>query len=152
MINDLAICAITIDDAWWKFYVLSNLPNDSKWRNFVSTLELTKQADTVPNITFQLRSFEHTLRRAKGLSHDAALFVTKKGGGRTSMGDCTKGECRGQKSQGIMCHGRGEKGHIKPKCRNKDQWAPYGEKKSKVDGNLTSTELTPAPILSDFSS
>jgi len=44
-----------------------------------------------------------------------------------------------------MCHGCGEKAHIKAKCRNKDKSALYAaEKKSKVDANLASTELTPA--------
>ena len=110
------------------------------------TLGLTEKADTVANITSHLLSFEATLRRAKGLSPDAALFVTKKGRGRTSKGDGTKG----QKSQGIVCHGCGEKGHIKPKCRNKDKWASYAEKKSKVDANLASTELTPAANTESF--
>jgi len=68
----------------------------------------------------------------------------KKGRGRTSKGDGTKVESRGQKSQGIVGDGCGEKGHIKPKCRNKDKWASYAENKSKVDANLASTELTPA--------
>jgi hypothetical protein len=34
------------------------------------------------------------------------------------------------------------KGHIKPKCRNKDKWASYAaEMKEKVDANLALTEL-----------
>ena len=49
-----------------------------------------------------------------------------------------------------MCHGCAEKGHIKPKCRNKDKWASYAEKKSKVDANLASTELTPASYTESF--
>jgi len=144
IIDDLAICDITIDDVWRKFYILSNLPNNDERRSFVLTLKLTEKADTVANITSYLLSFEATLHRAKGLSPDAALFITKKGHGRTSKGVGTKGESRDQKSQGIMCHGCGEKGHIKPKCRNKDKWASYAEKKSTVDANLASTELTPA--------
>jgi len=117
IINDLAICDITIDDAWRKFYILSNLPKNDEWRNFVLTLELNEKADSVANNTSHLLSFEATLRRAKGLSLDAALFVTKKDRGRTSKGDGTKG----LKSQGIMCHGCGETAHIKLKCRNKDK-------------------------------
>ena len=147
IINDLAICDITIDDPWRKFCILSNLRNNDEWRNFVSTLELTERADTVANITSHLLSSEATLRRAKGLSPDAPSFVTKKGRGRTSN---TKGASRGQKSHGIMCHGCGEKGHNKPKCRNKDKWASYAEKKSKVDANLASTELTPAANTESF--
>jgi hypothetical protein len=116
IINDIAICNITIDDAWWKFYILSDLPDNDEWRNFVLTLELSEKADTVANITSHLLSFEATLRRALGLSPDAALFVTTKSRGRPSKGDGTKCESRGQKSQGIMFHGCGEKGHIKPKC------------------------------------
>jgi len=152
IINNLAICDITIDDARRMFYILSNLPNYNEWRNFVSTLGLTQKADTVANITSHLLSFEATLRKTKGLSPDTALFVAKKGSGRTSntKGDGTKGESQGQKSQGIMCHGCGEKGHIEPKCRNKDKWASYAEKKSKVDVNLASTELTTAANTESF--
>jgi hypothetical protein len=78
IINDLVISDITIDDAWRKFYIHSNLPNNKEWRNFVSMLELTKKADTVANITSLLLSFEATLPRAKGLSPDAPFFVTMK--------------------------------------------------------------------------
>jgi len=150
IIDDLAICDITIDDAWRKFYILSHLPNNAEQRNFILTLELTQKADMVAIITSHLLSFAATIRRAKGLSPDAALFVTKKGPGRTSKGDGTKGDSRGQKSQGSLCHGCGEKGHIKPKCRNKDKWASYAEKKSKVDANLASTEWTPAANTESF--
>jgi hypothetical protein len=31
IINDLAICDITIDDAWLKFCILSNLPDHYEW-------------------------------------------------------------------------------------------------------------------------
>jgi len=77
----------------------------------------------------------------------------KKGSGRTSNSkrDGTKGECRGQKGQGIVCHGCGEKRHIKPKCRSKYNRASYAaKKKSKVDGNLVSTELTLAANTESF--
>jgi len=104
-INDLAICNITIDDAWRKIYILSNLPNNKEWRNFVRTLELTKKADMVAIITSHLPSFEATLRRAKGLSPDAKLFLKKMGRGGTSKGNGSKSESRGQKSQSIVCHG-----------------------------------------------
>jgi len=105
----------------------------------------------VTNITSHLLLFEATLRRAKGLSPDAALFVTRKGHSQTSNGDGMKGESRSQKSQGIVCHGCGEMAHIKPKCRNKDKWASYAaEKMSKVDADLASTELTPAPNTESF--
>jgi len=129
---------------WRKFHILSNFSNNDKWRNFVFTLKLTEKADTVEIITSHLLSFEATPRRARGLSPNATLFVTKKSRGRTSKGDDTKGYSRGERSQGIVCHGCGEKEHIKLKCRNKDKWAAYAEKKSKVDANLASTELTPA--------
>jgi hypothetical protein len=50
-----------------------------------------------------------------------------------------------------MFHGCGEKGHIKPKCWNKDKRASYAaEKKSKVDANLASTELTAAANTESF--
>jgi len=145
--NVLAICDITIDNTWQKFYILSNLPNDDEWRNFDSTHELNKRGDTVGNITSHLLSFEATLRRGPGVTPDTGLFLTKNVRGQTSnsKGDSTNSESRGQKSQGIMCHGCGEKEYITPKCRNKDKWASYAaEKKSRVDTNLPPTELTPA--------
>ena len=50
-----------------------------------------------------------------------------------------------------MCHGCGEKGHIRPKCQNKDMWVSYAaENKSKVDANLTSTEWTLAANAETF--
>jgi len=151
ILHDLAICDITIDDAWGKFYILSNLPNNEEGRTFLSTLELTEKADTVANITSNLLSFEATLRIGNGLSPYAGLFVMKKGCGRTSKGDSTNGERRSQKCQGIVCHGCGEKGHIQPKCRNMDKWASYAaEKKSKVNANLASTEWTPAANTESF--
>jgi len=84
IINDLAVCDITIEDSWRKFYIMSNLPNTEEWRTFASTLELTEKADTVASIVTHLLSFEARLRRARGLAPDAALFVTKKGRGRYS--------------------------------------------------------------------
>lgn len=76
---DLAICDITIDNAWWMLYILPKLTNNDAWQNFVSTLKLTEMADVVVNITSHLHSFEPTVCRTKGLSLDATLFVTKKG-------------------------------------------------------------------------
>ena len=107
----------------------------------------------VANTTSHLLSFEATLLRAHGLSPDAALFVTKEGYGQTSNSkrDGTKGKSRGQSSQGIAYPGCGEKGYIKPKCRNKDQWATYAaEQKSTVDANLASTEFAPAANTESF--
>jgi len=92
IINDHAICNITIDDAWRTFYILSNLPNEDEWRNFVSTPELTEMADMVAIISSHQLSFEATHPRAKGLFPDAVLFVTKKGRGQTSKGDGMKRE------------------------------------------------------------
>jgi len=135
IINDLAVCDITIEDSWRKFYIMSNLPNTEEWRTFASTLELTEKADTVVSIVTHLLSFEARLRRARGLAADAALFVTKKGRGRYSKDK--KGD--DWKSQ-VICHGCGVKGHIKAKCRSKHKWASYG--KSKSDANLASTAST----------
>jgi len=81
IINDLAICDITIEDFWRKFYIMSNLPNTEGWRTVASTLELTEKADTVASIVTDLLSFGACLRRARGLAPDASLFVTKKGRG-----------------------------------------------------------------------
>jgi len=77
IINDLAVCDITIEDSWRKFYILSNLPNTEEWRTFASTLELTEKADTVASIVTHLLSFKAHLRRARGLAPHAALFITK---------------------------------------------------------------------------
>jgi len=81
IINGPAICNITIEDSWRKFYIMSNLPITEEWQNFASTLELTEKADTVAGSVIHLRSFKARLRRACGLAPDAALFVTKKGPG-----------------------------------------------------------------------
>jgi len=72
IINDLEICNITVDYAWWRICILSNLPNHDEWRNFVSMIEVTGQVDTVAIITSHPLSFEATPRRAKGLTPDAA--------------------------------------------------------------------------------
>jgi hypothetical protein len=110
-------------------------------------LELTKKANRVAITTSHIRSIEATLCRAKSLGHEDALFVNKMGCSQTSnfKGDSTKGESQGWKSQGIVCHGCGEKGHIKPKCRNRNKWSSYAEgKMENVDENVATTELTPA--------
>jgi len=54
IMNGLAMCDITIDDASWKLYILSNLPNNNEWRNFVSTVDLTGKAVTVAKIISHL--------------------------------------------------------------------------------------------------
>jgi hypothetical protein len=79
IINDLAVCDITIEDSWRKFDMMSTLPNTEEWRTFASTLELTEKADTVTSIVTHLLSFEARLRRARGLAPDAALCIKKKG-------------------------------------------------------------------------
>jgi hypothetical protein len=152
IINDLAVCDITIEDSWRKFYIMSNLPNTEEWRTFASTLELTEKADTVASIVTHLLSFEARLRRARGLAPDAALYITKKGRGRHSKGNDRKGNDRkvndrkgndrkgdARKSQ-VICHGCGVKGHIKAKCRSKHKWCLY--EKSRSDANLASTTST----------
>jgi hypothetical protein len=87
IINDLAICDITIEDSWRKFYILSNLLNTEQWRTFASTHELTEKPDTVASIVTHLMSVEARLRRPSGLAPDTALFITKKGRGRHSKGE-----------------------------------------------------------------
>jgi len=135
IINDLAICDITTEDCWKKLYITPNIPNTEEWRTFASTLGVTEKADTVANIVTHLLSFEASLRRARGLAPDAALFVTEKGRGRYSKDK--KGD--DWKSQ-VICHGCGVKGHMKAKCRSKHKWALY--EKSKSDANLASTAST----------
>jgi hypothetical protein len=147
IINDLAICDITIEDSWRKFYMMSDLPNTEEWRTFASTLELTEKADTVASIVTHLLSFEARLRRAHGLAPDTALFITKTGRGRHSKGNHRKGDDRkGDDRKGddwksqVISHGCGVKGHLKAKCRSNHKWASY--EKSKRDANLASTAST----------
>jgi len=118
IINDLAVCNITIEDSWRQFYIMSNLPNTEERQTFASTLELIEKPHTVASTVTHLLSFEARLRRARGLAPDAALFVTKKGRGGYSKDK--KGD--DWKSQ-VICHGCGVKGHIKAKCRSKHKWA-----------------------------
>jgi len=72
IINDLAVCDITIEDSWRIFYIMSNLPNTEEWPTFASTLEITEKAYTVASIITHLLSFEARPRRARGLAPDAA--------------------------------------------------------------------------------
>jgi len=147
IINDLAVCNITIEDSWRKFSIMSNLPNTEEWWTFASTLKLTEKAVTVASIVTHLLSIEARLCRACGLAPDAALFVTKKGRGRNWKANDRKGDDRkcddrtgdDWKSQ-VICHGCGVEGHIKAKCRSTHKWAS-GEK-SKSDANLASTTST----------
>jgi hypothetical protein len=81
IINDFAICNITIKDNWRKFYILSNLLKTEEWLPFASSLELTEKVDTVATIVTHLRSFVARLRRARGLAPDVAQLITKKGRG-----------------------------------------------------------------------
>jgi len=145
MINDLAVCDITIKDCWRKFYILLNLPNTEEWRTFATTLELTEKADTVASIITHIPSFEACLRRAQCLPRDDALFITKKGRGRHSKvengNDSNSNDGKGDdwKSQ-VMYHECGVLGHIKAKCRSKHKWASNGI--SKRDANQASTKST----------
>jgi len=153
IINDIVISDITMDDAWRIFYIPLNLPTNDKWRNSVLMFDPTQKADMVANITSHLLSLEATLRSPTGLAPYATLFVRKKGNSRTSymMGDGIKGECWGQKSQGIACHGCGKKRHIKQNGQNRDKWASdAAEKKSKVDAIFVSTASTPAANSESF--
>jgi len=84
IIKDLAICDITIDDAWRKFYIVTNLPNNDIWQNIVSTLKLTDKADTVAYISANQLSFEVKLCTEKCLAPVATLFVTNMGRGQAS--------------------------------------------------------------------
>jgi len=115
IINDLAVCDMTIEDSWRKFYIMPNLLNTEEWRTFASTLELTETADTVASVVTHLLAFEARLCRARSLAPDAALFLTKNGLGRYSNGE--KGNDRKGdewKSQ-VICHGCGVRRHIKRK-------------------------------------
>jgi len=121
IINYPAVCDITIEESWRKFFVLSNLPNTEEWRTFASTLKLTENEDTVASIVTPLLSFEPRLGRSRGLAPDAVLFVKMKGrgghwNGNERTGDDRKGD--NWKSQ-VICQGCGVKGLIKGKCRSK---------------------------------
>jgi hypothetical protein len=140
IINDLAVCNITIKDSWRKFYITFNFPNTEEWRTFASTLELTENPDTVASIVPHLLSFEAGLGRASGLAPEAALFVTKTGPGRYSKGEMGNDRMGHNWKSQIICHGYGVKGHIKAKCMSKHKWASY--EKSKSDATLaTSTSI-----------
>jgi len=147
IINHLAVCDITIEVSWNKFYIMSNLPNTYEWRTLASTLGLTEKGDTVVNIVTHLLAIEARLRRARGLAPDAALFITKIGRGRHWKCNDRKGDHRKRdamkgddwKSQ-VICHGCAVKGHIKVKCRSKHKSALY--EKSKSDTNLAATAST----------
>jgi len=153
IINDLAICDITIEDSWRKFYIMCNLQNTKEWRTFASTLELTEKADTVASIVTHVLSFEARLCRTHGLPSDAAVFVSKKGQGRHSKGEMGNGR-KGDNRKGdnwrsqVICHRCGVKGRIKAKCRSKLKWASY--EKSKCDAHLASTALTSATESESF--
>jgi hypothetical protein len=144
IINDLAICDIKVEDRWRRFYLLLNLPNTDKWRTHTSTLKLTGKANTVTDIISHLLSFEASLRQARGLAPDAALFVSTKGRGRKGTSTHTNGQ-----QENRTCFGCGRKGHVKSECRSRHKWTSNTENNSKKDGaNLTST--TPAPNSESF--
>jgi hypothetical protein len=107
IINDVAICDITIEDSWREFHIMFNVPKTKEWRVFALTLDLTERADTVASIVAHLLSFEANLRRARGLAPDVTLVVTKKGRARHSKSE------KSGKSQ-IICHGWESKCHFKP--------------------------------------
>lgn len=78
IIRDLATCDIEVTKSWRKFYVTVNHPITQEWTNFVSTLELSGQAQTSAEIITHLLAIEAKLRREPGLSPDAALYIWKK--------------------------------------------------------------------------
>jgi hypothetical protein len=145
ILNELAVCDITIEDSWRKFYIMSNLPNTKEWRTFAFTLQLTDKLDRVASIVSHLLYFEAPLRSARGLAADAALFITKKGRRRHSKGEKSN-DRKGDDRKGddwtrqVICDRCGVKGNIKAKCRSKHKLASY--EKSKSDRNLAATAST----------
>jgi hypothetical protein len=127
IINDLAVCDITIEDSWRKLYNMSDLQNTEESRTFASTFDHTGKDDTVASIVTHLLCSEARLRRAHGHAPDATLFVTMNGRGRNWKGNDRKGDVwKGDdwKSQ-VIFHGCGVNGHINAKCRSKHKWASY---------------------------
>jgi hypothetical protein len=125
IIRDLATCEIEVNKTWRKFYITSYLPDTHEWTSFLSTLELTGKAETPAEIITHLLVFEAKLRRARGLTPDAALFISKKGRAKkskTSAANSAQGHASANASRReITCYGCGEKGHFKRNCPNKDK-------------------------------
>jgi len=145
IINDIAVCDMTIEDCWRKFYIVSNLPNTEEWRTFASTLELTEKVGSASSIVTHLWSLEARLCRTLCLAPDSALCMTKKCRGQHSKGG--KGNNRKANNRKgddwknqVICHRCGVMGHIKAKCRSKHKWALY--EKSKIDVNLATSTST----------
>jgi hypothetical protein len=127
IIDHLAVCDITIEDAWKEFYIMSNLLNTEEWRTIASTLNIIEKADTVVSIVTHLLAFEARLCRVRSLGPDAALCVTKIGRGRGWMGNDRNSDNRkGDNWKNLVIFpGCGVNGYIKVKCSSKLKWASY---------------------------
>jgi hypothetical protein len=72
IINDLAICGISVTNEWRVFYIMSNLPTSPEWLGFTTSMNISGKADNPSSIIAQLQVFEANLRRQKGIAPDAA--------------------------------------------------------------------------------
>jgi hypothetical protein len=171
MINDLAICGIEVTDNWRSFYLMSNRPTSPEWLGFTTSMNVSGKAKDPSNIITELLAFEAHLRRQKGLSPEAALFVTPKqrnqARGRSdqnghSQNGPDNNERRTQdRSSGKnnnknkkQCYGCGVAGHSKSECRHPEKWEAYAKqqaaalvkkrehKASAAQANLVQTEST----------
>jgi transposase InsO family protein len=142
IINDLAICGISVTDEWRVFYIMSNLPTSPEWLGFTTSMNISGKADTPSSIITQLQAFEANLRRQKGLSPGAALFVTRKqrnqAQGRndpthhdkTKSGHGPRQRIGNSEKTKSKCYGCGIPGHSKRECRHPERWEAYAKQQA----------------------
>jgi len=140
IVRNLAICDVTINDNFQKFYVLLNFPKSDESKKFKTSLEFSGKADPGANIITHLQSFKITLRRDSGIDSDSAIFVLKQG----------RSWQPGQTSQrtGILCYGFSENGYNIVDCMNRDKRASYADQKVKSEASLTSTSAIDSEAVS----
>jgi hypothetical protein len=150
IINDLAICGISVTDEWRVFYIMSNLPTSPEWLGFTTSMNISGKADTPGSIITQLQVFEANLRRQKGIAPDAALFVTRKqrdqARGRRGPGSPPRKyrwqhsnnwrdrseSSDGEEERPRRCYGCGITGHSKWECRHPERWEDYARKEAEA--------------------
>jgi hypothetical protein len=137
IINDLAICGIEVTDNWRSFYLMSNLPTRPEWLGFTTSMNVSGKAKDPSEIITELLAFEARLRRQKGLSPEAALFVTRKqrnqAQGRSdqnSNNERSRNRSSGKDKQKKQCYGCGLVGHSKSECRHPEKWEAYAKQQA----------------------
>jgi hypothetical protein len=144
IINDLAICGIEVTDNWRSFYLMSNLPTSPEWLGFTTSMNVSGKAKDPSEIITELLAFEARLRRQKGLSPEAALFVTRKQRNQARQGNGTQDRTRsyqngnnersrnrsGKDKKQKQCYGCGLVGHSKSECRHLEKWEAYAKQQA----------------------